>query len=372
MTDALTAPAAAPQAPAPDAGTLLEVRNVGMHFPIQRGLLRRVVGHVRAVDGVSFDIRAGETLGLVGESGSGKTTTGRIVLRALKPTFGQVVFQGQDITDFSRRELKPLRKELQVIFQDPYSSLDPRMTVQEIVSEPLVVHGVAKGSELRQRVRELLELVGLRAAHLDRYPNAFSGGQRQRIGIARALALRPRLVVCDEPVSALDVSIQAQVLNLLKDLQGQFGLSYLFIAHDLAVVEHISDRVAVMYLGKVVELAPADALYRQPKHPYTEALLSAIPRIQPGQRRQRIVLPGDVPSPANPPSGCAFHTRCRYARDICRTEVPPLRPVGVSSPIAAGTNGAATASAPVAAPSESGPHFAACHFADELQLAPAD
>jgi oligopeptide/dipeptide ABC transporter ATP-binding protein len=340
--------AAVPETHGADRRALLEVHNVGMHFPIQRGLLRRTVGHVRAVDGVSFSIKQGETLGLVGESGSGKTTTGRIVLRALEPTFGQVLFQQRDITHLSRRQLKPLRKELQVIFQDPYSSLDPRMTVQEIVAEPLVVHGVARGAELRQRVRELLELVGLRAAHLDRYPHAFSGGQRQRIGIARALALRPRLVVADEPVSALDVSIQAQVLNLLRDLQSQFGLSYLFIAHDLAVVEHISDRVAVMYLGKIVELAPAEALYQQPKHPYTEALLSAIPRVEASRRRQRIVLPGDVPSPANPPSGCAFHTRCRYAKEICKVEVPPLRPVGNPE------------------------HVAACHFADELQLQPAD
>jgi peptide/nickel transport system ATP-binding protein len=327
---------------------LLEVRDLKKYFPIQRGLLRRVVGHIKAVDGVSFVIREGETLGLVGESGSGKTTTGRLILRAGQPTGGEVLFRHKgemvDITPLSRRALKPFRKELQVIFQDPFSSLDPRMTVFDIVSEPLVVHAEARGGELKTRVRDLLELVGLRAQHMNRYPHAFSGGQRQRIGIARAIALQPRLIVCDEPVSALDVSIQAQVLNLLKDLQHEFQLAYLFIAHDLSVVEHISDRVAVMYLGKIVELAPAEQMYRDPKHPYTEALLSAIPRSSPRQHKQRIVLPGDVPNPAAPPPGCAFHTRCRYARDICKVEAPPLRTVGAG-------------------------HIAACHFADELQLA---
>jgi peptide/nickel transport system ATP-binding protein len=327
---------------------LLEVRDLKKYFPIQHGLMRRVVGHVKAVDGVSFSIREGETVGLVGESGSGKTTTGRLILRASQPTEGQVLFRHNgslvDLTLLSRRALKPYRKELQVIFQDPYSSLDPRMTVFDIVSEPLVIHRVARGAELRSRVRELLELVGLRAQHMNRFPHAFSGGQRQRIGIARALALRPRLVVCDEPVSALDVSIQAQVLNLLKDLQQEFQLAYLFIAHDLSVVEHISDRVAVMYLGKIVELAASEELYRDPKHPYTEALLSAIPKSSPRQQKQRIVLPGDVPNPANPPPGCAFHTRCRYAEEICKLEAPPLL--------------------------EAQPgHFAACHFANQLPLA---
>jgi peptide/nickel transport system ATP-binding protein len=327
---------------------LLEVRDLKKYFPIQRGLLRRVVGQVKAVDGVSFEIREGETLGLVGESGSGKTTTGRLILRAAQPTSGEVFFRHDgemvDLTPLSRRALKPFRKELQVIFQDPFSSLDPRMTVFDIISEPLVVHRAASGTELKARVRNLLQLVGLRAQHMNRYPHAFSGGQRQRIGIARALALRPKLVVCDEPVSALDVSIQAQVLNLLKDLQNEFGLAYLFIAHDLSVVEHISDRVAVMYLGKIVEVAPAEQLYREPKHPYTEALLSAIPKTSPRQQKQRIVLPGDVPNPANPPPGCAFHTRCRYAQEVCKLDTPPLRVVGDG-------------------------HVAACHFADELQLA---
>jgi peptide/nickel transport system ATP-binding protein len=327
---------------------LLEVRDLKKYFPIQHGLMRRVVGHVKAVDGVSFSIKEGETVGLVGESGSGKTTTGRLILRASQPTEGQVLFRHNgslvDLTPLSRRALKPYRKELQVIFQDPYSSLDPRMTVFDIVSEPLVIHRAARGAELRSRVRELLELVGLRAQHMNRFPHAFSGGQRQRIGIARALALRPRLVVCDEPVSALDVSIQAQVLNLLKDLQQEFQLAYLFIAHDLSVVEHISDRVAVMYLGKIVELAASEELYRDPKHPYTEALLSAIPKSSPRQHKQRIVLPGDVPNPANPPPGCAFHTRCRYAEEVCKTETPPLV--------------------------EAQPgHFAACHFANQLPLA---
>jgi peptide/nickel transport system ATP-binding protein len=326
---------------------LLEARDLKKYFPIQRGLMRRVVGHIKAVDGVSFTIREGETVGLVGESGSGKTTTGRLILRASQPTSGQVLFGHGgglvDLTLLSRRALKPYRKELQVIFQDPYSSLDPRMTVFDIVSEPLVIHGLARGGELKTQVRELLELVGLRAQYMNRFPHAFSGGQRQRIGIARALALRPKLVVCDEPVSALDVSIQAQVLNLLKDLQQEFHLAYLFIAHDLSVVEHISDRVAVMYLGKIVELAKSEELYRDPKHPYTEALLSAIPKSSPRQRKERIVLPGDVPNPADPPPGCAFHTRCRYARDICRVETPPLRPTQEG-------------------------HLTACHFAESLEL----
>jgi peptide/nickel transport system ATP-binding protein len=328
--------------------TLLEVHDLKKHFPIQRGLLRRVVGQVKAVDGVSFSINEGETLGLVGESGCGKTTTGRLVLRATRPTNGEVLLRQNggmvDLTRLSRRQLKPIRKDIQIIFQDPYSSLSPRMSVFDIISEPLVIHGVKDPGERRQRVRELLELVGLRVQHMNRYPHAFSGGQRQRIGIARALALRPKLVVCDEPVSALDVSIQAQVLNLLKDLQNEFGLAYLFIAHDLGVVEHISDRVAVMYLGKIVELAPASQLYATPKHPYTEALLSAVPAAAPGQKRERIVLQGDVPNPANPPAGCAFHPRCRYAQEICRTTTPELREV---------------------APGQ----VAACHFADELSLA---
>ena len=331
-----------------DRRVLLEVRDLTKYFPIQRGLLRRVVGHVKAVDGVSFQIHEGETLGLVGESGSGKTTTGRLILRASPPTSGQVLFRHDDrmvdLTELSRHKLKPFRKELQVIFQDPYSSLDPRMSVFDIVAEPLIIHRVASGNQLKAQVRDLLQRVGLRAQHMNRFPHAFSGGQRQRIGIARALALRPKLVVCDEPVSALDVSIQAQVLNLLKDLQNEFKLAYLFIAHDLSVVEHVSDRVAVMYLGKIVELATADVLYRQPRHPYTEALLSAIPKSTPRQQKQRIVLPGDIPNPADPPPGCSFHTRCRYAEAICRVESPPLRPTGAG-------------------------HLAACHFADTLQLA---
>jgi peptide/nickel transport system ATP-binding protein len=330
---------------------LLEVRNLKKYFPIQRGLLRRVVGQVKAVDGVSFTIREGETLGLVGESGCGKTTTGRLVMRATRPTEGQVLLRRDgamiDLTELSRHQLKPYRKDVQIIFQDPFSSLSPRMTVLDIVSEPLEIHGIGDAAERRARVRELLELVGLRVQHMSRFPHAFSGGQRQRIGIARALALRPKLLVCDEPVSALDVSIQAQVLNLLKDLQAEFGLAYLFIAHDLSVVEHISDRVAVMYLGQIVELAPSEELYRDPKHPYTEALLSAIPRSHPGQSKTRIVLPGDVPNPANPPPGCTFNPRCRYAQDVCRVERPPLREVAPG-------------------------HFAACHFAETLELAGVD
>jgi peptide/nickel transport system ATP-binding protein len=326
---------------------LLEVRDLKKHFPIQRGLFRRVVGHVRAVDGVSFFIREGETLGLVGESGCGKTTTGRLVLRDLEPTTGAVYFQQNgemiDVSQVPKGEMKALRREMQVIFQDPFSSLNPRMTVMDIVSEPLVIHGIAQGAELRARVRALLEAVGLRAQHMNRYPYAFSGGQRQRIGIARALALSPKLIVCDEPVSALDVSIQAQVLNLLEDLQRRLGLTYLFIAHDLSVVEHISDRVAVMYLGSLVELANAEELYAHPMHPYTEALLSAVPRTDPDYVSERIVLPGDVPSPADPPPGCKFHPRCNYAREICSQEMPAWHELGED-------------------------HWVACHLAQELRL----
>ncbi len=315
--------------PAP---VLLEVRNLKKHFPIQRGVFRRVVGQVRAVDGVDFFIREGETLGLVGESGCGKTTTGRLILRALEPTTGEVLYckdgRMTNLLRLSPGQLKPYRREMQIIFQDPYSSLNPRMTVMDIVSEPLMIHGVARGEALEERVRSLLEAVGLRAQHMNRYPYAFSGGQRQRIGIARALALRPRLIVADEPVSALDVSIQAQTINLLEDLQKEFGLTYLFIAHDLSVVEHISDRVAVMYLGNIVELAKSQELYSYPRHPYTEALLSSVPRTDPDHVSQRIVLEGDVPSPANPPAGCKFHPRCRYAQSICSQQTPTWEEVG--------------------------------------------
>jgi len=309
------------------AAPLLRVENLVKHFPIKGGVLGRVVDRVHAVDGVSFDLSTGETLGLVGESGCGKSTTGRCVLRLIEPTSGEVWFDGREMGGLDRGELRSLCRQMQIIFQDPYASLNPRMTVGSIVGEPLTIHGLARGSEFQDRVVHLLQTVGLHPDHVRRYPHEFSGGQRQRIGIARALAVSPKLIVCDEPVSALDVSIQAQVINLLQDLQEQLDLTYLFIAHDLSVVEHISNRVAVMYLGRIVEIAPSRELYTTPRHPYTEALLSAVPIPDPTVRRQRIVLQGDVPNPIHPPSGCHFHPRCPHATDRCRQEVPKLREV---------------------------------------------
>jgi peptide/nickel transport system ATP-binding protein/oligopeptide transport system ATP-binding protein len=302
--------------------TLLEVRNLKKYFPIKGGFLRRTVAEVRAVDDVSFTIKRGETLGLVGESGCGKTTTGRTILRLERATAGEVVFEGQDVMRASGRTLKALRRDMQIIFQDPYASLDPRITIGESVAEGLVIHGIGTPAERRERVREVLAKVGLSASHMTRFPHEFSGGQRQRIGIARALIMEPKLIVCDEPVSALDVSTQSQVLNLLRSLQREFCLTYLFIAHNLAVVEHISDRVGVMYLGKMVELATSEELFREPLHPYTKALISAIPNPNPFAKRERIVLQGDVPSPINPPSGCRFHPRCWIARSICKEQEP--------------------------------------------------
>ncbi len=310
-----------------DGANLVEIKNLYKYFPVRGGLLQRVVAWVQAVDNVSFAIKEGETLGMVGESGCGKTTVGRTLLRLVPATAGQVTFEGQDVFKANGRELKLLRRNMQIIFQDPYSSLDPRMPVGESIAEGLLVHGMGNRHERFETVINTLRKVGLQDYHARRYPHEFSGGQRQRIGIARALALRPKFIVCDEPVSALDVSIQAQVLNILKELQREFGLTYLFIAHNLSVVEHISDRVAVMYLGKMVELADRDELYKNPLHPYTQALLSAIPMPDPNYKPDRIILKGDVPSPINPPSGCAFRERCPFALAECARDVPPLRAV---------------------------------------------
>jgi peptide/nickel transport system ATP-binding protein len=317
--------------------SLLEVRDLKKHFPITQGaVFRRTIGHVRAVDGVSFDVRPGETVGLVGESGCGKSTAGRSLLRLLDPTSGSVTYQGTELTQLTRKQLVPLRREMQMIFQDPYASLNPRHTVGSIVGSPFQIQGIEPKGGRERAVRQLMDRVGLNPEHYNRYPNEFSGGQRQRIGVARAIALNPKLIVCDEPVSALDVSIQAQVVNLLEDLQAEFGIAYVFIAHDLSVVRHISDRVAVMYLGKVMEFASDDDLYVDPRHPYTVALLSAVPLPDPlkERSRERIVLTGDLPSPADPPSGCVFRTRCWKAQSRCATEVPELREIAPGHTVA--------------------------------------
>jgi peptide/nickel transport system ATP-binding protein/oligopeptide transport system ATP-binding protein len=321
--------------------TILQVEELVKHFPIRGGVLRRVKQHARAVDGVSFAVRRGETLGLVGESGCGKTTVSRTLLRLEPPTSGRVVFNGVDVFQASRREMKTLRRNMQIIFQDPYASLDPRLTVGESIAEGLVIHSMGTSKERAERVREVLATVGLHPSHMQRFPHEFSGGQRQRIGIARALIMNPQFIICDEPVSALDVSVQSQVLNLLRSLQREFGLTYLFIAHNLSVVEHISNRVAVMYLGKIVELAERETLFRQPMHPYTKALISAIPVPDPTVRRERIILKGDVPSPIDPPPACRFHPRCWMAQEICHEVTPPFEE------------------------KEPG-HWSACHFAEDV------
>lgn len=331
-----------------DSKILLEVKNLKKYFPIEKGIFRSTKGYVKAVDDVSFFIREGETFGLVGESGCGKTTLGRCVVRAITPTDGAVFLElpdetRVDLASMDKRSLRDVRRFFHMIFQDPYASLDPRMTVLDIIAEPIKNNKLAKGKELQEQVKGLMEVVGLEIQHLKRYPHAFSGGQRQRIGIARSLAPKPRLIVCDEAVSALDVSIQAQILNLLQSLQKEFNLTYLFIAHDLSVVEHISDRVGVMYVGKLVEMAETEELFAKPKHPYTEALLSAVPTNDPEIKMKRIILPGEVANPANPPSGCYFHPRCKYAKDICHQKTPAWEEV------------------------EPG-HYTACHFAHELDL----
>lgn len=307
--------------------SLIEVKNLKKYFPIKNGFLNRNVSHVKAVDGLDFTIYKGETLGLVGESGCGKSTTGRTILQLLEPTEGEVIYEGKNLVDLNKKELRKVRRDLQMVFQDPYASLDPRLTVRSIISEPLEIHGLYSNAERNKKVDELLDVVGLNSFHASRYAHEFSGGQRQRIGIARALALNPKLVVADEPVSALDVSIQSQVINLLQDLQEQFELTYLFIAHDLSVVKHISDRIGVMYLGRIVELADKKQLFESPKHPYTKALLSAIPIPNPLVKKERIVLQGDVPSPANPPTGCTFHPRCSACMEICKKEKPAFKEI---------------------------------------------
>ncbi|MEK4851146.1 dipeptide ABC transporter ATP-binding protein [Paenibacillus sp. FSL H7-0756] len=305
--------------------TLLEVRNLKKHYPIRKGFFSKQVGAVKAVDGITLSVEQGETLAVVGESGCGKSTTGRAILRLIEPTEGEIMFAGTDVRSLNTEQLRKFRTDMQMVFQDPYASLDPRWTVQRILEEPLRTHGSAPAGELRSRVEQLMEVVGLSPYQAHRFPHEFSGGQRQRIGIARALALNPKFIVCDEPVSALDVSIQAQVLNLMQDLQEQYGLTYMFISHDLSVVKFISDRVAVMYLGRIVELAPTKALFAKPLHPYTQALMSAVPVPNPGLKKQRIVLTGDVPNPETPPTGCAFHPRCPHAMDRCKSEAPLLR-----------------------------------------------
>ncbi|NJP37845.1 ABC transporter ATP-binding protein [Alkalicoccus luteus] len=319
---------------------LLQVKNLKKFFPIKGGVFGRRIGDVQAVNDVSFDVYEKEVLGIVGESGCGKSTTGKSILRLIEPTAGEVLFEGKDVTSLSQEEMRKMRRDMQIIFQDPYASLNPRHKIEKILGEPLIVHGIGTKEERRKKVEEILEIVGLPPEHASRYPHQFSGGQRQRIGIARALIVRPKLIICDEPVSALDVSIQAQVLNLMEDLQEQFGLTYVFIAHDLSVVKHISDRIGVMYLGKMVELADKDDLYAEPLHPYTQSLLSAVPEPDPDLKKERIILEGDVPSPADPPSGCPFHTRCPHVMEECRSVVPEFREIRAN-------------------------HFAACHLYKE-------